>query len=156
MMPGPDAIGQKTMTSKKLTRTYVQRVLMGPEQMFSKELVGDESVGGEPQKLSVWSVFVQTGNQLNTSHFLERLGLQEQDVVVGKISETLPTDLVSAKPWAEPGLLTLDRDVEAGVLKVNHWWKTEGIWCELLPDWTRVSSIVKRIPSALAPRCGLS
>ena len=75
MMPGPDAIGQKTMTSKKLTRTYVQRVLMGPEQMFSKELVGDESVGGEPQKLSVWSVFVQTGNQLNTSHFLERLGL---------------------------------------------------------------------------------
>lgn len=104
------------MTSKKLQRTYVQRVVMGPENMFPTSILEDEDVKGKT-KLLPWGVFYQRGTDLDVPSFLQRLGLQEQDVVVGKLSESLPTNLTSAEPWTLPDLLTLDRQVEVPMLQ---------------------------------------
>lgn len=111
-LPAND-IGTKTLTGKKFQRTYVQRVLMGPPAMFTASILEEENVAvNDSQKLSIWALFMQKGNELNVPQFLDSLGKQHDDIVVGTLSDQLPVDLVNAGPWTIPDLLTLDRKLE--------------------------------------------
>lgn len=102
------------MTAKKLERRYVQRVVMGPENMFTKQTLEDEGIDRDGSgKLHFWAMFLQRDNNLDVPQFLQRLGLQEHGVTVGKLPNSMPTNLVNSEPWTLPDLLTLEPPVEA-------------------------------------------
>lgn len=106
-------IGQRALSGKKLVRTYVERVIMGPQEMFSLETLEDEHLQ-EPGGLLPWAVFLACGNGMDVQHFMQRLRLE--NCVIGKLGETLeqlPTNLVTPQSWTLPDLLTLNQPVEA-------------------------------------------
>ena len=87
---------------------------MGPASLFTPDLCSDESFT-EPGKTHVWALFLQNGNDLDVPQFLGQLGLGDEslNIVIGRLSDTLPTDLVNPEGWTLPALLSLNPHVEA-------------------------------------------
>lgn len=99
------------MTRLKLTRMYVQRVLMGPEELFTPEMLADEltSDACTGSELALSSVLHMRAHDVDVPGFLERLRASNPDQVsVGKVNEHLPTDLTNAKSWTMKEFLAFE------------------------------------------------
>lgn len=58
------------MTRAKLARPYIKRIVMGPPDMFTRELLEGQV---DDHKLRVWGVVVEHGTQIDIQMFLQQL-----------------------------------------------------------------------------------
>lgn len=105
------------MTREKLQKTYVERLVMGPEDDFGPTVVQEE-LAADPTRV-LWAVMIGEDNRIDVGQLLNHLEVEQPDqIAVGRVSRTLPTDLVNAKSWTRPTFMKFDQDVQEGVAHV--------------------------------------
>lgn len=102
------------MTREKLQRTYVERLVVGPEDHFGATIVQEELDADATRFL--WAVLINEDNPIDVGQLLNHLQVEQPDqIVVGRVSQTMPIDLVNAKAWTKPDFMKFNQDVEEGV-----------------------------------------
>ena len=103
------------MKRKKLGRQCVKRVLMGPSDMFTPEII-QEDIG----ELSVWGVLLQDSNPLDVTQFVsEMFEGNTHDVYIGRVSASIPTNLTKPQQWIVKEFLNFG-EAEVGAQVLCH------------------------------------
>lgn len=106
--------GSRKMTREILQKTYVERLVVGPEDHFGATIVQEELDADATRFL--WAVLITEDNRIDVGQLLNHLQVEQPDqIVVGRVSQTLPIDLVNAKAWTKPAFMKFNQDVEEGV-----------------------------------------
>ena len=88
-------LGGLDVKKKKIHRQFVKRILMGPDTMFTPELLEDEFTAN---KLEVWGLVWHERSPVDLSSFQESLQ-------VGKMKADSPPDLSEGGMWLSSGFL---------------------------------------------------
>ena len=110
------ASGKQSLTRKKLQRTYIQRVVAGPPNMFTPDVLREELQ--EHHQFSLCAVIAKRNHEIDLLELLTHIGAQEpESILVGRLSEDLPAGLTNHTAWTCPTFLTFDRKLEAGGIR---------------------------------------
>lgn len=99
---------------KKITRSYVMRVVMGPADTFTPAKMRDEVNGDD--EVFVWGVLVEQHNVLDVGQFAIDMSLlppgSDKELLIGRVSPDFPTNLTKPEQWTVKNFLNFG-DVEA-------------------------------------------
>lgn len=99
---------------KKITRSYVMRVVMGPADTFTPAKMRDEVNGDD--EVFVWGVLVEQHNVLDVGQCAIDMSLlppgSDKELLIGRVSPDFPTNLTKPEQWTVKNFLNFG-DVEA-------------------------------------------
>lgn len=106
--------GPTSVKKKKITRSYVMRVVMGPADTFTPAKMRDEVNGDD--EVFVWGVLVEQHNVLDVGQFAIDMSLlppgSDKELLIGRVSPDFPTNLTKPEQWTVKNFLNFG-DVEA-------------------------------------------
>ena len=83
------AAGNVNLKRGTAVRPWVQRVIMGPADLFSTTMIADDI---EALGLQIWGILLQEGNGISAEDFRQSLGLPDE-YVVGYLKKEQPDEL---------------------------------------------------------------
>lgn len=107
--------GKQHFQRRKLSRQYIQRALMGPPDMFQKELLDTELQ--QNHDLSVWGFLLLKANPINIDEFQRRI-LEETNAkpLIGRMQPGEGMNFSTSSSWTDPKLLDFgSEEVQAKV-----------------------------------------
>lgn len=123
-----------SVKKKKITRSYVTRVLMGPGDTFTPAKIQDEVNADD--EIFVWGVLVEQHNMLNVQQFATDMSLlppgSDRELLIGRVSPEFPTNLTKPEQWTVKNFLNFG-DVEVSVVTKGKYATLRGGF-RYLPD----------------------